>query len=52
MTVINPLTASILGIFAAGENITLLKIIGYILILLALYLYNARKRNAEKDDEH
>jgi len=40
-TVVNPLTASILGIAMAGEGLGVSKIIGYVLILLALVLYNA-----------
>lgn len=39
-TVINPLTASVMGIVVAGESISVMKIIGYILILGTLLLYN------------
>ncbi len=39
-TVVNPLTASIMGITIAGEGLSLAKAIGYVLILLALFLYN------------
>ncbi len=42
LTVVNPLTASVLGI-AAGESLGLLKLAGYILILTALVLYNLKK---------
>lgn len=42
LTVVNPLTASVLGI-AAGESFGLLKLAGYILILTALVLYNLKK---------
>ena len=40
-TVINPLTASLMGIFIAGEAVTPLKLIGYILIMSALVVYNS-----------
>ena len=43
-TVVNPLTASLMGITLAGENISISKLIGYALILIALFLYN-RKRS-------
>lgn len=39
-TVINPLTASVMGILLAGESMTLLKLTGYVLILAALIIYN------------
>lgn len=39
-TVINPLTASAMGLLVASERVTVSKIIGYILILFALTLYN------------
>ena len=41
LTVINPLTASIMGILIAGETLSPLKGAGYVLILAALLLYNA-----------
>ena len=41
-TVVNPLTASILGITVAGESISASKLLGYVLILSALLLYNIR----------
>lgn len=41
-TVVNPLTASIVGITIAGESISAAKIAGYILILFVLFLYNMR----------
>ena len=43
-TVVNPLTASILGITVAGELLSASKIVGYVLILLALLLYNSEGR--------
>ena len=43
-TVVNPLTASILGITVAGESISASKLIGYALILSALLLYNLRQK--------
>ena len=43
-TVVNPLTASLMGITLAGESISVSKLIGYALILVALFLYN-RKRS-------
>lgn len=39
-TVSNPLTASILGIIIAGDSISIAKIIGYIIILTTLIIYN------------
>lgn len=45
-TVVNPLTASILGITIAGESISATKLLGYVLILAGLFLYN-RKDKAE-----
>ena len=43
LTVVNPLTASVLGIAVAGERITGIKMIGYVLILGALIIYNLKK---------
>ena len=43
LTVVNPLTASVLGIIVAGETLTLIKLVGYILILAALVIYNLKK---------
>ena len=42
LTVINPLTASIMGITVAGETVNTQKITGYVLILLSLLIYNLR----------
>ena len=39
-TVVNPLTASVMGVVLAGEGMTVLKFIGYVLILTALVIYN------------
>lgn len=44
LTVVNPLTASILGITVAGESISAFKLTGYVLILSALFLYNRKGR--------
>ena len=41
-TVMNPLTASVLGVVVAGESVSAVKLIGYALILGALLLYNLR----------
>lgn len=41
-TVINPLTASIMGVAFADETMSGMKLIGYLLILTALFLYNVR----------
>ena len=41
-TVINPLTASVMGIAVGGEGMSFMKLIGYVLILLALLLYNLK----------
>ena len=43
LTVVNPLTASVLGIAVAGERITGIKMVGYVLILGALIIYNLKK---------
>ncbi|MCR4739803.1 MAG: DMT family transporter [Lachnospiraceae bacterium] len=45
LTVVNPLTASVLGILAAGEKLTGLKLIGYIIILAVLVFYNISAKN-------
>ena len=45
-TVINPLTAGILGIVAAGEKMDPAKAVGCILILLALVIYNSNESGA------
>lgn len=42
-TVVNPLTASIMGIAIAGEAVTAPKLVGYVLIFAALLLYNMRE---------
>ena len=42
LTVVNPLTASILGIVVVGETLTGIKMTGYILILTALIFYNVK----------
>ena len=42
-TVVNPLTASLMGITLAGESISASKLIGYSLILIALILYNSKR---------
>ena len=42
-TVVNPLTASLMGITLAGESISVSKLIGYALILVALFLYNSKR---------
>ena len=43
LTVVNPFTASVLGIAVAGEGITGIKMVGYVLILGALIIYNLKK---------
>lgn len=45
LTVINPLAASIMGVLVAHEALTIAKGAGYIVILLALVIYN---KNTEK----
>ena len=40
LTVLNPVTASVMGILIAGESMSVSKAIGYLLILIALVLYN------------
>lgn len=42
LTVINPFTASVMGIVFAGEGMTVYKLVGYILVLAALILYNLK----------
>lgn len=53
LTVINPLTACTMGIIVAGEALTVLKVIGIVLILFALILYNLdlKKRKEKKRHE-
>lgn len=46
-TVVNPLTASIMGIAIAGESVSVPKMIGYVLILTALLLYNLHPRTQQ-----
>lgn len=41
-TVVNPMTASILGVTIAHEEISAMKLLGFALILLALILYNSK----------
>ena len=43
LTVVNPFTASIMGLLVAGENLSFFKFAGYVLILAALLLYNRRQ---------
>ena len=40
LTVVNPLTASVLGILVADERLTVLKLVGYVIIMSALFIYN------------
>ncbi len=42
LTVVNPFTASIMGIVIAGEAMDLFKLTGYVLVLTALAVYNSR----------
>jgi drug/metabolite transporter (DMT)-like permease len=44
LTVINPLTASIMGVVIAHEGLTLSKAAGYVVILLALFVYNKNSK--------
>ena len=46
LTVLNPLTASIMGVVIAHEGLTLAKGAGYIVILLALLIYNKSSKTA------
>ena len=45
LTVVNPFTASMMGVLVAGENLTVSKCAGYALILSALIIYNTGIRN-------
>ena len=47
-TVVNPLTASVLGVTVAKEEISGMKLLGFILILMALLLYNTQMKKVEK----
>ena len=47
-TVVNPLTASLMGILIARESLGASKLIGYVLILAALLLYNIGHGSAER----
>ena len=51
LTVINPLTASIMGILIAHEKLTPLKLAGYIIILAALFFYNSRFLEKKYENE-
>ncbi|MBQ7563330.1 MAG: EamA family transporter [Lachnospiraceae bacterium] len=42
LTVVNPLTASVLGTVVANESLTAFKIVGYIIILATLIFYNLK----------
>lgn len=44
LTVVNPLTASIMGIVIAGEELSFAKIFGCVLILTALLVYNIKTK--------
>ena len=48
-TVVNPLTASILGVTVAKEEISGMKLLGFFLILMALLLYNTQVKTVEKN---
>ena len=48
LTVVNPFTASILGILAANESVSVSKLTGYVLILSALILYNRTPGKSRK----
>ena len=51
LTVVNPFTASVLGIIVAGEEITGIKMVGYVLILGTLIFYNIKKTDDGRCDE-
>ncbi|MCR4842400.1 MAG: DMT family transporter [Eubacterium sp.] len=51
ITVINPLTASIMGILVAGEGMSISKGIGYVLIIFSLALYMTRGQSAVEKTE-
>ena len=42
LTVVNPLTASVLGTVVANEHLTAFKIVGYVIILATLIFYNLK----------
>ncbi len=44
LTVVNPLTASVLGILVADERLTVLKLVGYVIIMSALVIYNVYQK--------
>ena len=51
LTVVNPLTASIMGVVIAGEGLSFAKILGCVLILTALVVYNLKgeAKNSSKE---
>lgn len=51
-TVVNPLTASVMGVVLAGEGMTVLKLIGYVLILAALVIYNVSGTAKSRNTSH
>ena len=50
LTVVNPLTACTMGIIVAGEALTVLKVIGIVLILCALILYNLDMKRLKESE--
>ena len=49
LTVINPMTACVMGILVAGDSVTVPKLIGFVLILLSLAIYHVNfKRGKTK----
>ena len=44
LTVVNPLTASVLDILVADERLTVLKLVGYVIIISALVIYNVNQK--------
>ncbi|MBR2571487.1 MAG: DMT family transporter, partial [Clostridia bacterium] len=47
LTVVNPFTASVMGIVIAGESMSAFKLIGYVLILTALAVYSVKTENGK-----
>ncbi len=51
LTVVNPFTASIMGILVGGESMSPSKAAGYVLILTSLILYNIKRTGTDTDTD-
>lgn len=49
LTVINPMTACVMGILVAGDSVTVPKLIGFVLILLSLAIYHVNFKRGKTE---